>query len=415
MDSNVSRKDTLFEQADTYEHCEERIREKFGMNYMILKRRTIRTGGFLGFFEKEGVELQFVPTSYEKPKNYIPSTYPDLKKTEDLEEVKKRLLAAVPTKTLPNPQIQKMSEDMETIKELLKTVQLGSKMPEHQTITRIENILTDNEFTPLYIRKIVEKIRKEFSIEDLDDFDRIQDAVVEWIGETIVIDNEHPRFTPPRILILIGPTGVGKTTTVAKLAASFTMDSPVNQYGSRTVRMVTIDNYRIKAKEQIETYGDLMEVPVSMVENIDDFKKIIALHKDDTQVILVDTIGYCPNDSKKIAEMKGRLNLHNASIELYLTISATTKTSDMKEIIQQFELFGYKSVILTKLDETRKVGNIISVLDEKHKSISIITDGQVVPTDIRKASVIDFLIRLDGFTVNRSKIEERFASQDAVY
>jgi flagellar biosynthesis protein FlhF len=92
----------------------------------------------------------------------------------------------------------------------------------------------------------------------------------------------------------------------------------------------------------------------------------------------------------------------------HLAMSATTKTSDMYELLQQFEPFNYKSVVLTKLDETTRVGNVISVLSEKQKPISFITDGQGVPQDISVASVEKLLINLEGFKIDRQRVEERF-------
>ncbi|HOV63216.1 MAG TPA: hypothetical protein PLG43_04960, partial [Spirochaetia bacterium] len=94
--------------------------------------------------------------------------------------------------------------------------------------------------------------------------------------------------------------------------------------------------------------------------------------------------------------------------EVYLTVSATTKISDIREVLQQFEPFRYKAIVLTKLDETMKVGNVVSVLAEKQKPIVYITDGQIVPQDIQKATATRLLTSLDGFTIRRGELEKRF-------
>jgi len=124
-------------------------------------------------------------------------------------------------------------------------------------------------------------------------------------------------------------------------------------------------------------------------------------------------IGKSPKDSSKLGEMKEILDGCPRHSEFHLVISAATKTSDIEEIMRQFEPFNYRSIILTKMDETDRFGNIISALAEKRKCISYITDGQTVPMDIRRATVVRFLINLDGFKVNREKIEERFPSGEA--
>ncbi|RKX91412.1 MAG: flagellar biosynthesis protein FlhF, partial [Spirochaetes bacterium] len=100
--------------------------------------------------------------------------------------------------------------------------------------------------------------------------------------------------------------------------------------------------------------------------------------------------------------------------EVYLAMSATTKVSDVKELLQQFEPFNYRSVILTKLDETMRIGNIVSVLYEKRKTLTYITDGQVVPQDIESASVMRLLKNLEGFNLNKNRLYVKFKEREGV-
>jgi flagellar biosynthesis protein FlhF len=204
---------------------------------------------------------------------------------------------------------------------------------------------------------------------------------------------------------------VGKTTTVSKLAAIYGIEREGNP--AVEVRMITIDLFRIGAKEQLEKTGNLMQIPVLSADSKMALRKEIALHSEHVDLFLVDTIGNSPKDAVKLGEMKEILNGCGRGAEFHLVISAGTKTSDIEEILRQFEPFNYKSVILTKMDETDRIGNIISALAVKNKSISYITEGQKVPVDIRKASVVRFLINLEGFKVDRDKIEKRFPSGEA--
>jgi flagellar biosynthesis protein FlhF len=138
-------------------------------------------------------------------------------------------------------------------------------------------------------------------------------------------------------------------------------------------------------------------------------KKIIALNSGGTDLFLVDTIGRSPRDMVLLGEMKQILDACGSLTEVHLVVAATTKSSDIREILQHFEAFNYRSVIVTKMDETIRTGNIIGVLSEKAKPVSYITTGQkVIPAYIQKASVIQFLTNLEGFKVNRIKFDEKF-------
>jgi flagellar biosynthesis protein FlhF len=199
---------------------------------------------------------------------------------------------------------------------------------------------------------------------------------------------------------------VGKTTTVVKLAANFGIDDKGNH--TRKVALVTIDSYRIGAKQQLEIYSGVMQFPCFSAVDYDELKKIIAVNSDNTDLFLIDTIGKSPRDMVKLGEMKLLLDACGSFAEVHLAVAATTKPSDIEEILKTFEPFNYKSVIVTKMDETMRIGNIIGALSERAKPVSYVTNGQKVPEHIRKASVVQFLINLEGFKVNRVKLEEKF-------
>jgi flagellar biosynthesis protein FlhF len=113
--------------------------------------------------------------------------------------------------------------------------------------------------------------------------------------------------------------------------------------------------------------------------------------------------------------MKQLLEACGSSADVHLALAATTKSSDMREILQQFEPFGYKSVIITKLDETLHVGNILSALGERRCPVSFLTTGQRVPVDIERASAMRFLLSLEGFRVNRVEFDKRFPREDGMW
>jgi len=209
------------------------------------------------------------------------------------------------------------------------------------------------------------------------------------IGESFYIFKEDEKQHNPRIIVLVGPTGVGKTTTIAKLAGIFGIKS--NETPAIEVRMITIDTFRVGAKEQLELIGDIMQIPVSCVEDKQSLKKEIAIHKEDTDLILIDTIGQNPKDSVKLDEMKKILDGAGSGAEFHLVISANTKTGDIENYLQAFSIFNYISVILTKIDETGTTSDIVSILADKGIPVSYITNGRLIPDDIEKADEKHFL------------------------
>jgi len=168
------------------------------------------------------------------------------------------------------------------------------------------------------------------------------------------------------------------------------------------VRILTIDTYRIGALQQIQKYGEIMSIPVNAVESVDEMEKQLAIHRD-ADFIFVDTIGKSPNDYGKLAEVNQMVRATGG--EVHLALSATTKRTDIGEILRQFEPFNYQAVVVTKIDETASVGGIISALREKQKSVSFLTDGQNVPQDIERARPEAFLRRIVNLPGSRSAMD----------
>jgi flagellar biosynthesis protein FlhF len=427
------------EQALTYSECLSKIREKYGERVTILMRKTVRMGGLFGFFAREGVEVTgIIPQNYAKNISAykgiagVSGTGPSgtdftgsavsvnsaslaagqpgyqARQPLDFNDAKQKVIAAA---NREKDTMQLVLKEVKSLNEKIDARNASSPGEAHPTISRLEEILVLNDFTPAYQSRIRERIKKEFSLDALNDYKLVQDTVLEWIGESITLRIEDKYKRKPRIMVLVGPTGVGKTTTIAKLAAIFGLEN--NGKPRLSVRLVTIDGFRIGAKAQIDAYGYYMGIPVSYVDDYDELKATIAKNSEGVDLILVDTIGKSPRDYVKLGEMKQFLDACGSFAEIYLVMAATTKSSDLLEILKRFETFDYQSVIVTKVDETIRLGNVVSALADRNKTIAYITDGQKVPSDIKKASVVQFLINLEGFDVNRAKIEKRFPDNEA--
>jgi len=386
----------LVEEGSSHREVLEKVRARYGDAAQVLSHRTVRAAGLRGLFGHESVEITF----YLKDD----AVREGEKKKADIEDEKRKLLERV-------SQERALQEVLSEVRSLRETIVESASRPaapeaEHPTLAAIDALLCDNDFSPWYRSELLARARAELSLDALEDYEAVEQSILEWIGDTVRVP-APPRPVKPRVLVLVGPTGVGKTTTIAKLAALHSLG--IGGLPAGTVRMITIDSYRIGAVEQIEKYAGIMRVPVSVVETAQDLRETIAMYRD-TDLILVDTIGKSPRDAVKLAEMQQILDACGPSAEVYLALAATTKTQDMLDIFRQFEPFRYRGVVVTKMDETGRVGNVLSVLAETDKAVAWVTDGQKVPQDIAPAHPLRFLMNLEGFRPNRPKLEERYGS-----
>lgn len=379
------------EQGPNYKETLERIRAKYGPDAQVLNYKTVYLGGFLGLFQKEGIEVS----------GLIRHDGGAAQKAK-LEEEKRKLLAMAkdrsPEKPSPTEEALKtLVEEVKTLKEDLRSRPLSgpAESAEHPTLAELRRLFSENELSESFTRHLLTQAKAEFSLEELEDRARVLESALTWIHEAVPVFQERPSVPgQSRIVVLVGPTGVGKTTTIAKLAAIH--GGLLEGGGTRKVAMVTIDNYRIGAKVQIEKYGEIMGFPVSAAESFEELKlKLNAYRQYDT--VLVDTVGKSPKDFMKLAEMRQLLEACGKNAEVHLALAATTRLSDLRHVMTQFEPFGYSSVVVTKLDETTCAGALLSVLWERQKPLYYITTGQGVPTDIERGNRQVLLRSLKGF------------------
>jgi flagellar biosynthesis protein FlhF len=197
-----------------------------------------------------------------------------------------------------------------------------------------------------------------------------------------------------KVMMFVGPTGVGKTTTLAKLAARY---SYMLQKKYK-VGIITLDTFRIGAVEQLVQYAKMMRLPVEDVVDISEFEGALnALNYCD--IILIDTVGSSPYDKQKIEKLSSFIQKSHLSIDVNLVMSATTKYDDMKNVYENFSFLDIDTLIFTKFDESKSFGNIFSLVLDIKKPISYYSVGQEVPDDIQCATS-EFLVDciLDGFT-----------------
>ncbi len=446
--------EAFVEEAATFEKCIEKIKSKYGPNVKITRRESQKKQYLLGLIEKEVIKVKF----HLQNDPFDPNSEDDFElQTKKAEPVTIQTKAKAQTRFIPpddetsrldimhnaaslspaikeqiSPYLDNASKNKkkdsnesssesasgEELQKLAQTVELlakqisenGGSSEEHENIKKIEELLEENDFTPKYIRTIKERIKKDLSLAQLDDFDFLQKKVITWIAEAIKIKLENYTLADKgKVICLVGPTGIGKTTSIAKLAAYYVIEVSRKVGKLLDVKIVSTDGYRIGASDQMRKYCKHMKLPLVIPENSSELHKYLELYKDQADIVCIDTTGRSPSDYAKILEMQRFIDvIDKENSETYLAVSAVSKSMDIKEIMKQYSGFDYSSIIITKLDETVTVGSIISVLAENDVPISFITTGQKVPRDLRLASKNFILKKLKGFSVDVDFFDKEF-------
>lgn len=221
------------------------------------------------------------------------------------------------------------------------------------------------------LRLAAEKLtpRQVNSRESLDDFFEKTITDLVQVDSPILLDSPGQKR-----MALLGPTGVGKTTTIAKLAAAY-----LKKFGHQ-LALVTIDTYRIAAVEQLKVYGEIMNVEVEVVMSPAQLREVLCRHQD-KKMLLIDTAGRSPKDDKSIEELTDFFH-PELNIDSHLVLAATARERELHETVKRFGMLDLKSFIFTKLDECESFGALLNVHARNHSPFSYLTDGQKVPEDL---------------------------------
>lgn len=250
------------------------------------------------------------------------------------------------------------------------------RLPE--TLFQLFTELIDAELSEELATGWIDQLQQECSPLDLQDIQLLRTRLAHSLEREIpVVD---PITTTPgqcRLIALVGPTGVGKTTTIAKLAANFHLRD------QHRVGLITVDTYRIAAVDQLRTYADIIDLPMEVVSTPREMRAAID-RLADLDLVLMDTAGRSPRDDVRIQELRAILAEANAD-EIQLVLSSVASTSSLVKSAQQFSRVGTTSLVLTKLDEATGLGNLIPLFRNCELPVSYLTNGQNVPHDIESA------------------------------
>lgn len=283
--------------------------------------------------------------------------------------------------------LREIKENKELMKQVLKT--LHSSLPNSEKEDNVEKMLIHLGFSPDFVSTISDSMPLQAS----KDIDAFKVFLKRFIKKRVHIKNfeKYRSDILPRVVSIIGSTGIGKTTTIAKIA------SILHLYRHKKVALLSIDTYRIGAIEQLEEYAKILRVPFEVVRNPEEIAHILTKYSD-VDYILVDTIGRSPKDSLEIVRLSAYLSAFPSSI-VFLAMAANMKLSDMIVTYERFTShIKVAGLILTKVDETDDIAPSIEFLVKTGLPLVYLTTGQNVPTDIMEPT-IEYLIerlKLDG-------------------
>lgn len=271
--------------------------------------------------------------------------------------------------------IQALEDELAQMRKMLR--QVMSQPRTENEILSLQDALKAQEVNEAVMQDVIRKIPQAMLLAPHDS-EEAHKALSEYLhGALKTGTGIGLKDGRPKIVALIGTTGVGKTTTIAKIAARFVLEKGVS------VALITADTYRISAVEQLKTYSDIIGLPLEIVYSAVELKTAIRKHRD-KKLILIDTAGRSQNNEYQMQELKDFL-AEEPAIEKHLVMSATTKARDAEKILERFSACRPDRLLFTKTDETDSLGFIVNLLFDRRIALSYLTNGQSVPDDIEPA------------------------------
>jgi len=372
-------------EAQTLDEAKIKIRKEFGDRARIIKVVDSSKKGFLGIGKKQKVKVLISISEVDMLKKYKENLgIKNPNKKIDIENNNSEINSQ-------SGSLGNLLEKLNNIENELKFINNKTVDDMHSNLAQAKQILKENEFFDDFIDRLIESVKENLPYSKIEDRLEVHKYIYGYIKDKLNVKDSLEKIgDKKKVLILVGPTGVGKTTTIAKIAANGLREK-------LKVELITIDGYRIGAKYQLEKYAEYMKTPMAGIEDNLELQKQIDLSESD--VILIDTIGRSAKDEMNLIKMKQLLKLARFKPEFVLTISASTKPKEVKAIFKSFSMFDYDSVIITKIDESETIGAILNTAIDKNCSIRYFTNGQKVPNDIEKATKYNIMDQIKGLDI----------------
>ncbi len=376
-------------------------RKRLGRDAVILSTRVVKKGGIFGLFSKKMLEVtaailepepspkedtvKDVSRTLEFQKLLMKKAYepkpvkPDTKQSDDRKNV-----TEVKADNYNGGVSSDIKNEVLEIKNTLKVVleKLGGNTGYVYTLPPVLQHIHKRLIVNDVASNVAEEVIKCFvsevpSVVDLPT-EQAEEKFVDWISKKVKVSGPfRQKSGKPKVVVFVGPTGVGKTTTIAKLAAIYSL------YENKNVVLVTADTYRVAAVEQLRTYARIIGIPIEVAFAPKDLSDAINRHSD-ADFIFIDTAGRSQRDNLRMSELKAYIEALDDA-ECQLVIAANAKYRDILEVLDRFGIVPISGFIFTKLDETNSYGTILNLCWDFKKPVSYLTTGQDVPNDIEIA------------------------------
>lgn len=376
--------------ASTMPEAMKMIRSELGNDAIILNSRVIQTNGFLGFFKKRSIEV--IAALDEKPLEMVQQVAPDKRKSMDVPAVPANTTSEKTDDFKKERETEELRKEISELKGLLSSVMERNDKEEPalpDPIQKLQQTLLKQEIQESVVETIVNEAMKWW--EEAGE-SKSEAEVLMWAKEHMMEKVSHLPFLgisfTKKFITVVGPTGVGKTTTLAKMAADCILKH------KKKVAFITTDTYRIAAIEQLKTYANILNVPLEVCYSMEDFQKSV-IQFENYDVVFIDTAGRNFRNPANVADLQKNIDF-SKGMETYLVLSLTSKQMDMEEIYHQFDTVHIDKIILTKADETSTFGAMFNIMYSWQKPVAYITNGQNVPDDIISATPEKIVKRLIG-------------------
>lgn len=380
-------------QGKTENEAVESAKKELGNGVVIMNVRNVKRKGALGFLKKQLVEVTVALE--EESERYIPvKRENDKKETEAEQRAEAQPLVAAIAKERPKQDNTAIEEKLDSLHSLLEQqlqkpeenkekeeeISQEEKKPDEleKFMKLLYNTMLDNEVNETYANQIIDEMEKmnkpglpfDYALANV-----YQKMILKFGKPSEITMSDKG----PKVVFFIGPTGVGKTTTIAKIASKFSVE------GGKRVALLTADTYRIAAAEQLRTYANILEVPFRIIYSAEEVNQALRDFAD-YDLILVDTAGHSHHNEAQKETMKDFVHSVDEQVEkeVYLVLSATTKYRDLLSIVDAYKAMTEYKLIFTKLDETTTLGNLLNLKLYTGADLSYVTCGQNVPDDIEK-------------------------------